>query len=152
MGLAVVSLLGHIATLALLLTGRNEVDVVNNHLEFAAALPVALPGVVSELPLNNDAGALAQRARQIVGTIAKQHAVHKVGVILPLLRLRVAATVVYGHAKGKNVHATLRRTNLGVACKISRNNNFVDAHDISCLFAGCIPSSCYSSSWRLTTM
>lgn len=65
--------------------------------------PVALPRAVAQLALDRDLVSLCQETAHGLGAGAEHGAVDKVGIVLPLASLRVAATIVHGDAKGQNL-------------------------------------------------
>ena len=131
-GLAVAALavcgLAVAALAATLLTAREELDLIDDDLELAPTLAVALPGAVTQLTFDRDLRPLGEIATHGLGAGAKHRAIHEVGVILPLAILRVATTIVNGDAKGKNLGTAGGCAQLGIAGEVSGNSNAVDAH------------------------
>src|SRR5450759_787606 len=72
--------------------------------------------------------ALAQEPRDRLGSRPEHRDVHEVDAVLPLARRRVLPTVVDGHAHLEDGHAALRAVEFGVAGKVARDDDPVDAH------------------------
>ena len=148
-----------VTTLAALAAAAHKLDLIDDDLEFAAALAVALPGAVTELAFDRNLRPLGEIAAHGLGTGAEHRAVHEVGVILPIARLRVLAAIVDGNAKRKHLRAAGGCAQLGIAREVTGNVHSIDAHADS-LPLGCgrldgrprFMSDFYSWSSRRTIM
>src|SRR5450759_102313 len=106
-----------------------QLDVVGDDLELRALLAGRrLPLVPAKLALDAHGLALAQEPRDRLGSRSEHRDVHEVDAVLPLARRRVLPTVVDGHAHLEDGHAALRAVEFGVAGKVARDDDPVDAH------------------------
>ena len=116
-----------VATLAT--TGAHKLDLIDDDLKLAPALTVALPRAVAQLALDRDLVSLCQETAHGLGAGAEHSAVDKVGIVLPLASLRVAATIVHGDAKGQNLGSAGGGAQLGIAGEITGDVHSIDAHN-----------------------
>ena len=116
-----------VATLAT--TGAHKLDLIDDDLKLAPALAVALPRAVAQLALDRDLVSLCQETAHGLGAGAEHGAVDKVGIVLPLASLRVAATIVHGDAKGQNLSSAGGGAQLGIAGEVTGDVHSIDAHN-----------------------
>ena len=98
-------------------------------IKLAPALAVALPRAVAQLALDRDLVSLCQETAHGLGAGAEHGTVDKVGIVLPLASLRVAATIVHGDAKGQNLGSAGGGAQLGIAGEVTGDVHSIDAHN-----------------------
>ena len=98
-------------------------------IKLAPALAVALPRAVAQLALDRNLVSLCQETAHGLGARAEHSAVDKVGIVLPLASLRVAATIVHGDAKGQNLGSASGGAQLGITREVTGDVHSIDAHN-----------------------
>ena len=81
------------------------------------------------MPLDRDLVSLCQETAHGLGAGAEHGAVDKVGIVLPLASLRVAATIVHGDAKGSEPGFRWRWRAARIAGEVTGDVHSIDAHN-----------------------
>ena len=116
--------------LSLSVSGAHELDLINNHLKLAAiATVLGLPLAVAQLALKGDLGTLGKILRNGVCQPVERNAVDKVRAVFLLTGLLILDTIVHGNAETGDAGTRCGYSQLGVAGKMSDDDNSIDCHD-----------------------